>query len=210
MKPIWTKRIYKAGLFFQDISFMALRVFALVDTVRSRRISSQFAEKIMLATTAVNECVYCARMHTQTALNNGVAADEITELLSSDLNRAVDSYEYKALCFAQHYAETDRNPLPAEVDSLVQFYGKEKANDIMMYIRTIYIGNLTGNTFDALRSRLKGKPHPDGNLFFELFLFLVMVPLLAILAVPGLALVALVSRLIPATRSLGPSALPAF
>lgn len=208
MKPIWTKRVYSARLFFQDILFMTLRIFALIDTVRSRRIARPFAEKIMLATTAVNECAYCARLHSQLALHNGVAAEEITQLLAADLDRAVDDYEYRALCFAQHYAETDRHPGAEDVQALVDFYGQNKANDIMMYIRLIYIGNLIGNTFDALRSRLRGKPHPDSHLAFELLLFGLIVPLISVLALPALALVTLVHLLVPASRALAPSALP--
>lgn len=78
----------------------------------------------------------------------------------------------------------------------------------MMYIRLIYIGNLIGNTFDAMRSRLRGKPHPDSHLAFELLLFGIIVPLISLLAAPALAVVTLVNLLIPASRNLAPSALP--
>lgn len=209
MKPVWTKRIYHFRTFVSDIVFMSVRVFGLIDTVRSRRISRPFSEKIMLATTAVNDCVYCARLHSQLALHNGVSAAEITQLLATDLQRPVDDYEYKALCFAQHYAETDRHPSPEDVAALVAFYGAPKANDIMLYIRLIYIGNLIGNTFDALRSRMRGKPHPDSHWATELFLFGCAVPLISVLAVPGLLLATGLTALIPAAATWSLPSLPA-
>jgi hypothetical protein len=44
----------------------------------------------------------------------------------------------------------------------------------------ISFGNLYGNTWDAVISRLKGKPAPDSNILFEVFYFLlnflIMIP----------------------------------
>ena len=204
------KRIYDFKLFMNDIRYIAMRVFAVIDAYKSARIPWPFAEKIMLATTAVNECTYCARLHTQLASLNGVSSNEIAQLLSSEIAKPVEDYEYRALCFAQHYTETDRKPAAAELSNLVEFYGSQKANDIMLYIRIIYIGNLMGNTFDALLSRLRGKPHQQSNLFFEAFLFLVVFPLIVFVAAPTVLILILLSIMLPFLRQLAPkSNLPA-
>lgn len=205
MKPIFTKRIYNPMQFFSDIGFAGVRLFAVIDAYRSARIPWAFAEKIMLATTAVNDCVYCARLHTRLAQVNDVSDAEISGLLSSDIGRYVDGYEYRALCFAQHYAETDRQPDAEEVTQLVDYYGPEKANDIMLYIRLIYIGNLMGNTFDALRSRVRGQPHPDSRLWFELLLFLVFFPGMLLAGVPIVLGEVLLSGVVPSLRRVAPS-----
>lgn len=204
MKSAINKRVYSFKLFLQDISYIGLRVFSVIDAYKSARIPWPFAEKIMLATTAVNDCTYCARLHTQLASINGVSNEEISQLLSSEIHKPVDDYEYRALCFAQHYAETNRKPDPKELNHLLEFYGAKKSNDIMLYIRIIYIGNLMGNTFDALLSRLKGKAHPQSNLLFELFLFLVAFPAILLIAAPAVLMLILLSLVLPPIRLLAP------
>ncbi len=204
MKPANAKRIYRFSTFFNDIGFLAPRLFAVIDAYRSARIPWPFAEKIMLATTAVNECVHCARVHTRLAQASGVPEKEVIELLNSDIERNVDPYEYRALCFAQLYAETDRRPDAESVKALIDYYGEKKANDIMLYIRLIFVGNLTGNTFDAFRSRLRGKRHPDSSFAFELFLFLVAVPVIALVGAPMVLVMATLSRIVPALSGLSP------
>jgi len=62
---------------------------------------------------------------------------------------------------------------------LYDYYGKEKAEDILLYIQFIYCGNLTGNTFDAFLHRFKGEKAKDSNLFFEFIFFLTHFPLFA-------------------------------
>ncbi|MEW6242582.1 MAG: carboxymuconolactone decarboxylase family protein, partial [Chloroflexota bacterium] len=52
------------------------------------------------------------------------------------------------------------------------YYGQDTAEDILAYLRMITFGNLLGNTFDALLSRLKGKPAPDSSLWSEVRILL--------------------------------------
>jgi hypothetical protein len=76
--------------------------------------------------------------------------------------------EVIALTFAQHYAESCCHPDPAAWERLATYYGAETANDILAYLRMITFGNLFGNTFDALLSRITGKPAPGSSLWSEL------------------------------------------
>ncbi len=52
------------------------------------------------------------------------------------------------------------------------------AEHINLIIRMIYYGNLSGNTFDAFISRLKGKKAPNSNALFEAIFFILSVPVL--------------------------------
>ena len=52
----------------------------------------------------------------------------------------------------------------------------------MLHIRAISMGNLLGNTFDALLSRLRGQPAEGSHLHDELQIFG-----LVLTALPGLA-----------------------
>ena len=58
---------------------------ALIRAKRADRVSEQFAEKIMLAVTAVNECQYCTRFHTDLARDVGVDS----EVISTSSNRTL-------------------------------------------------------------------------------------------------------------------------
>lgn len=146
---------------------------------RRGRVSKPLAEKLMLAVTRVNGCRYCAYGHTRAALALGVPADEIRRLMAGDLG-SFPPEEAVGLAFAQHYAESQGQIDPAAWRRLVEAYGEETAQDILPYLRMITFGNLYGNTFDALLSRLAGKPAPGSSLWSELGVLLgvfVLVPL---------------------------------
>ncbi|MFA9415151.1 carboxymuconolactone decarboxylase family protein [Natrinema sp. HArc-T2] len=131
----------------------------LVRAKRADRVSDQFAEKIMLAVTAVNECQYCTRYHTDLARETGMDQETITKLLESDIGSAVDDDEQPALVFAQQYAETDENPGRDARNALRETYGRETAADVLAFVRAIYFGNLLGNSYDAVRLALARRVH---------------------------------------------------
>jgi AhpD family alkylhydroperoxidase len=177
MKNTYKKRMYNSfKQFFGDIFFLISRLLRVWETLIAKRVSRAFAEKIMLAVTAVNECVHCSRAHTKVALVQGVEQSEIDQLLAQDIGRNVDEYEVTALAFAQHYAESDRNPDPAALAALEEMYGKKIARDIILYTRMIFIGNLIGNTLDGFLARFRGESPDQGKLFFEL-VFMMVLPL---------------------------------
>lgn len=130
-----------------------LNVPALVRANRSDRVSPAFAERLMLATTAVNECRYCARFHASLARQAGVDQSTVDALLERDGLTAVDDHERPALVFAQRYAETDGQPGREAIASLVDTYGPETAADVRAYVRAIHVANLLGNTVDAVGYR---------------------------------------------------------
>jgi len=93
--------------------------------------------------------------------------EEVEALLRGDVTQ-VTPQEVPALSFAQHYAERRDQPDAEAVGHLVDAYGSQGARDIVTYVRLITLGNLVGNTFDALVSRLLGQPSPDSTLEGEL------------------------------------------
>jgi len=191
MKADHAKRKYNGfGQFFADIWFVIANLFRVWEMLIAERVARPFAEKIMLAVTAVNDCVYCSRGHTKLALISGVEQSEIDQLLAQDIGQSVDEYEATGLAFAQHYAESERNPDPAALAALEEKYGEKIARDIVLYARLISTGNLIGNTLDGFLARFKGEGRDDGNLFFELVfvlvlpLVLIIVPILYLPVVP--------------------------
>ena len=181
-KVYFSRRIYTLRSLLRDFRDILAHSHEFRSAMRSQRISRAFAEKIMLTVTGVNGCRYCSYAHAKTALASGVSPEEVDLLLSGDIGQ-VSPKEAPALFFAQHYAESGGHPDPEMVQNLVETYGQEKARDILSYIRMIILGNLSGNTFDALLSRLRGRPAEGSSLGSELATLALLVlgtPLLAL------------------------------
>jgi len=178
----FSKRIYTPRSLLQDFRDILDHFHEFRSAVRSRRIDQAFAEKIMLAVTAVSGCRYCSYGHARMALASGVSPEEVDLLLGGEVGHASPE-EAPALFFAQHYAESGGHPDPEMVQKLVQTYGQERARDILAHVRMITLGNLSGNTFDALLSRLGGRPAEGSSLGSEvatLALLVLGTPLLAL------------------------------
>jgi AhpD family alkylhydroperoxidase len=129
----------------------------------------------MLAVTAVNGCRYCTFVHNKLALEHGCSPEEIQDI--SHFNYAgLNQDEIIALAFAQHYAESRDSPSRDALKRLWQYYGKDKARDILNNIQLITVGNLTGNALDAFKSRLRGVPPEHGSFGFEFIVYLIGLP----------------------------------
>ncbi|MDF1856615.1 carboxymuconolactone decarboxylase family protein [Pseudooceanicola sp.] len=166
----YDRRIFSPGLLFRDLGFLISRVPALARARRNPEIGRAFMEKIMMVVTAVNGCTYCTWFHAQQAVTSGMSDKEISDMFDLQFEASASEHELPALLFAQHFAETNRNPDPDMVARLNAFYGTETARDIMLLIRMIFFGNLFGNTLDAFPARLKGKKAENSSVLFE-FLF---------------------------------------
>ncbi|HQP30152.1 MAG TPA: carboxymuconolactone decarboxylase family protein [Deltaproteobacteria bacterium] len=179
MRRAFDKRFYTTGRFLLDVASLVSRAPRIIEAYYSRRVPWALAEKIMLAVTAVHDCRHCARFHGALARLSGVEAEEIKGLLRMEIGAQVDDYERPALQFAQEYAQTEDRPSKENLQELKRFYGEAATRDILLYLRMICVGNLTGNTFDALLERLKGSPVRDSRLFDELVVTIVTSPFLA-------------------------------
>jgi AhpD family alkylhydroperoxidase len=148
------KRTYKSlKEFFSDLWFPIRNRNRLREITKKRLLSASFRERLMLAVTAVNDCRYCSYFHTKMALRSGVAAQEISQLLCSDMANCPED-EAVAISYAQHWAESNAHPDPEAAERLQQTYGMEKTEAIHLMLRMIRIGNLSGNTFDYLLYRI--------------------------------------------------------
>jgi len=143
------KRFHTPRSFFRGLRELVARRSAIRETARSRRVSRAFAEKIMMAVTAVNRCRYCARYHTRLALQEGIPPDEIEKILSLELGDFPPE-EAVALAFAQHWAETEGHPDPDAERRFLETYGPQVSADLLNWMRVITMGNLLGNSWDAL------------------------------------------------------------
>jgi AhpD family alkylhydroperoxidase len=149
----------------------------LLQAIKSKRIGKKFRERILLAVTAINECKYCSYGHSLMALKAGCTQEEILKIMKGDFEQ-LDSHQRIALNFAQHYTATKRNPGKKALNALFSWYSYEESYEILLLIHLIEMGNLLGNTIDAFKSRLKGKPPENGSLILEFIVFFVSFPFL--------------------------------
>jgi AhpD family alkylhydroperoxidase len=174
------RKIFTAGILLRDVGFLISKTPKMIGAMRDMKISKAFMEKIMTVVTAVNGCTYCRWFHAKQAVESGISPEEVKNMLNLQFQAQASDFELMALLYAQHYAETNRNPDPEMTARLFQYYGEETANHILLVIRMIFFGNLFGNTWDAVISRFRGKPAENSNIFFEfvffLFTFYFMIP----------------------------------
>ena len=161
------KRIYSVQSFRQALADVFEHLPDLQSASRRGLIDKAFSERIMLAVTHVNGCRYCSYGHARLALSVGISENEIKELLNGEFSTAPQE-QHIALAFAEHYAETGGNPDSLSLQKLIETYGEEKTCHILAYIRMIMVGNLMGNTFDALLSRFRGNPAAGSSIRQEL------------------------------------------
>lgn len=147
------KRFYTPRTFFRDLRGILSGLPSFRDTIRSGRVNGAFAEKITLAVTQLNGCRYCAYGHTRMALKEGVSPEEIERIMEAELGGFPEE-EAVALAFAQHWAETAGRPDPKPEARFREYYGPVVSGDILNWMRMIQMGNLMGNTLDAVRYRL--------------------------------------------------------
>jgi len=148
----FNRRLYKSfGDFVTDIR----TVMSQRENIRGmmRGLDPAFRERLFLAVTQVNGCRYCSYYHAKQALLSGVTDEEI-QSLGDGLLDCCPQDELTALCYAQHWAETDAHPTDEARTALLETYGDETTSQIDLALRMIRIGNLTGNVLDYILFRL--------------------------------------------------------
>ena len=178
------RKIYTFRLLLSDLAFLSRNIVNVFAAMQNKKLGKVFMEKVMTVVTAVNGCTYCTWFHAKQAVSSGISETEVKNMLNLQFEADASDFEVTALLFAQHYAETNRNPDKEMTKKLFDFYGEKTAKHIILMIRMIFFGNLSGNTFDAFLSRLKGKKAKNSNVVFETLFFIVNAPFMDI----GLAL----------------------
>jgi AhpD family alkylhydroperoxidase len=182
-KQGWGRNFYNRTYSAREaygILYRGLRtMMRLVKAKRSRELSGESVERIMLAVTEVNGCEVCSYAHARMALEKDLSAEEVRMLLAGDAG-AVPADEAIAIAFAQHYAESRGNPTRESWQRLVETYGSAKAQGILAAARAMMIGNAYGIAWSAFVSRLKGRPIAGSRLSYEVVMLFAIIPHLPI------------------------------
>ncbi len=179
------KRIYSLSEFYTALYRGMKTIGAMKQNRKTKDISKDFIERIMLAVTEVNGCPICSYGHTKWALEEGMSNEEINLLLAGS-SEAVPSNQLVAVLFAQHYADSRGNPSHDSWQRVVDVYGLSKSLIILGATRAIMIGNIWGIAFSSFSSRLKGKPSGKTHFLYEMGIMLSIVPFLPVAIVHAL------------------------
>lgn len=195
------KRVFTWKSFLTAMGDIFTHLGDISTASKSEVVDRRFAEKIMLAVTQVNGCRYCDYGHAIAALRAGVTQEEIDAIRQGEFSEFLEE-EIPALLFAQHYAESNSSPSIEAQQEIEKYYGADGARDMLTWIKMISVGNLLGNTFDALLSRLRGRPSVDSTLWDELAVLGITAvgSLVFLLLSPIIFVVVVVRRMIRARR----------
>lgn len=175
---MFKKRIFTFRTIVSNSLAIITGLPASINARRQKRITPAFAEKLRLAATSVNKCVYCSYGHTILAMRAGLNREEIDHLLNGEIDKSIEEHEAPGLLFAQHFAETGGRPESRMLYQLYTLYGPQQAKDILTYLQEIQFGNLSGNTFEAFLNRFKGNSAQGSNPLFEALFFIISLPFL--------------------------------
>lgn len=118
-------------------------------------VDEAFRERLMLTVTEVNGCRYCEYAHARMALSAGLGEEDIQQLIAGEMH-GVPEDQRAAVLYAQHWAETDGHPEAEVRRPVADTYGEEKTEAMEIYMRMMRIGNLVGNSWDHLLSKVSG------------------------------------------------------
>jgi len=122
----------------------------------------------MLAVAHANECRYCVIAHHSWALSVGADERELASLAGLDPDGVSPQIRVE-LAWALARLQADFGPVDQEIElALAERRTPAQRYDLDTVVRVMTIANLTGNTFDALLSRLRGAAAPDSHIVDEL------------------------------------------
>ncbi len=154
-KHRFSRRYYdRWSNFWSDLRYIFSNRDQVKAAMSSPKVDPAFRERLMLAVTEVNLCRYCRAFHVGQAKEAGIPMDEITEYLKGIIPDEVPEEQKLAVCYAQHWAETDANPDPDYIEQVREVYGEDGSQAINMVLKMIRMGNLLGNTWDYFLFRL--------------------------------------------------------
>ena len=149
------RRYYRTwGSFWADFKFLMSNRDQIRQAMQSDLITPAFRERLMLAVTEVNQCTYCRKFHVGQARQAGITTEEITQFLKGSIPGDIPEDQKLAVCYAQHWAESDGQSDPELKAKVIEAYGESGYKAISIVMRMIWMGNLLGNTGDYYLYRI--------------------------------------------------------
>jgi AhpD family alkylhydroperoxidase len=173
------KRTIGTFSFFGSILSFACEVPTIYKIWQKHEIDAGFREELMLAVSKLNDCKYCAWGHHEWAHAAGISEDELDHIEHGDpegINRA----KWVAISYVVALVSSEYTHVPRELKREMQAnYSKHEIKEIELVAKIMDVSNRGANTWDAMLSRLNGKPAHDSHVLDEFVLsgvFWIVVP----------------------------------
>ena len=151
-----------------------------IKAIYEGRVDKGFREQLMVAVAYQNQAPYCNWTHRSWASAHGVTDDElgnIEELHFDELDPRVAT----AVAYVRALVSSNWQDAPRDLrQQMLEYFTWRELEDIELIARAMDISNRTGNTWDAMLSRLSSEPIEDSDLFSEIFLSSVFLPMLPV------------------------------
>ncbi len=148
------------------------------------KLDPAFREELMLAVARQNDAPYCSWMHRTWAELAGSSRKVIEKIELLD-PRGLDARTWAAVAYVRALASNDMKPVSGQLRRRVEsHFSQREIEDIELVARAMDLINRMANTFDAMLSRLQGKPAADSDILDELVfsgLFAAVAPPLVLL-----------------------------
>jgi AhpD family alkylhydroperoxidase len=139
-----------------------------------------FREELMLAVSRPNDCRFCTWGHHEWAQISGVSNEELAQIEQLDPS-GFDRRKWVAISYVRALVQRNFKGVQPELRRAMQHkFAPQEIRQIELIARIMDIGNRGSNTYEAMLSRLRGTPAPEGRILDELVLtgaFLATAPL---------------------------------
>lgn len=151
----FNRRYYNSWTdYFSELIYLLRHLPRAIINYHRAPISADFRERLLLTVTAVNNCRYCEMLHSQLAQANGVSKQECMLISKGVIPEQTPEFQKPALCYANSWALQGGDFNTSAQDDICAHYDNTTIVAIEFAIRSIWIGNLSGNTWDYWLYRL--------------------------------------------------------
>lgn len=159
------KKTYTLARLSADVAALVARA-GDVEAVTST-MEPALRERVMLVVARANECRYCVFAHTDAGRHAGLTDADLARLEGLDPDD-FDRRSWSAIAYARALAQADFGPVDAALaGAVVESHGEDGRRRIETAARMMTVANLSGNTVDALWSRLRRDPAPGSRTVDE-------------------------------------------
>jgi AhpD family alkylhydroperoxidase len=165
-----SKRTIGTFSFFGEMLSFAYQLPTIYKIWQKHEIEAGFREELMLAVSKLNDCKYCAWGHHEWAHAAGIAEDELDHIEHGD-SEGIDRAKWVAISYVVSLVSSEFKHVPDDLTQEMQAnYTENEIKEIILVARIMDIANRGANTWDAMLSRLHGKPAHDSHVLDEFVL----------------------------------------
>jgi AhpD family alkylhydroperoxidase len=129
-----------------------------------------FREELMLAVSKVNDCRYCSWAHHEWASIDGISEEELAHVEQMDPAR-FERKKWLAISFVRELVTVRFGAVSEDLMRKMQgHYTAREISEITLVAKVMDTANLGANTFDAMRSRMRGAPAQGSRILDEVLM----------------------------------------